>query len=205
MERQTQAAIPVFPLNTVLFPGGPLPLRIFETRYVDMISRCMRTSETFAVAALTEGSETDTWSYQEIATLAQVTDFETLPDGLLGIVAEGRQRVRLSKPERLQDGLNMAVAEPLPDEPPVAIGSEDEDLVSLLRDLLQQLPEFYAGRETHFDDASWVGFRLAEILPFSLAQKQYFLEMEDAVRRLEIIRPLIESLRVAAEEQLPRA
>lgn len=197
--------VPVFPLNTVLFPGGPLPLRIFETRYVDMVGRCMRAEEPFAVAALTEGSETDSWSYQEVGTLAHIRDFETLPDGLLGIVAEGGERVRLSEPERQPDGLNIALAEPMESEAAAELREEDEDLAGLLRDLLQQLPEFYKGRETHFDNATWVGYRLTEILPFSLAQKQYFLEMEDAYRRLEIMRPLVSSLQVAAEDDLPRA
>ena len=199
------APIPVFPLNTVLFPGGPLPLRIFETRYVDMIRQCLRGDRPFAVAALTEGSEVDSWSYQEVATLAHVTDFETLPDGLLGIVAEGGRRVRLREPERQEDGLNVAVADMLPVEPATTVTEDDRDLVILLEDLLQQLPEYYAGREKHLDDASWVGYRLAEILPFSLAQKQYFLEIEDPVRRLEIIRPLIESMRAVAEDEFPRA
>ncbi|MDX1442484.1 MAG: LON peptidase substrate-binding domain-containing protein [Gammaproteobacteria bacterium] len=197
--------IAVFPLNTVLYPGGPLPLRIFETRYIDMVKRCMRNDEPFAVAALTEGTETDSWSYQEVATLARIRDFETLPDGLLGIVAEGGERVRLGKPEREADGLNTAHAETLAAEPSQAVRKEDDDLVTLLRDLLEQLPEFYAGRERHFDDATWVGYRLAEILPFSLAQKQYFLEIDDPQRRLDILRPLVDSLRVAQEDDLPRA
>lgn len=197
--------IAVFPLNTVLFPGGPLPLRIFETRYVDMVKRCMRNGEAFAVAALTEGSEVDSWSYQEIGTLATIRDFETLPDGLLGITAEGSERVRLTEPERETDGLNTALAEPLAAEPQVVLQPDDADLVELLRELLAQLPEIYKGGTTHFDDASWVGYRLAEILPLGLAQKQYFLEIDDAQRRLDILRPLVSSLQVAAEQDLPRA
>lgn len=201
----TARRLAVFPLDTVLFPDGPLSLRIFETRYVDMIRHCTRNNEAFVVAALTEGSEVDSWSYQEIGTLATINDFETLPDGLLGITAEGGERVRLAEPERASDGLNTALAEPLAAEPAVALQERDDDLLELLRELLEQLPEMYKGRATHFDDATWVGYRLAEILPISLAQKQYFLEIDDAQRRLDILRPLVSSLQVAAEQHLPRA
>lgn len=197
--------LPVFPLNTVLFPGGPLPLRIFETRYVDMVSDCMKQERPFVVAALTEGTETDSWSYQEIGTLAHIRDFESLPDGLLGIVAVGQGRVRLSEPRRQADGLNMATIEELADEESIAVSEQDADLADLLHDLIEQLPEFYGGIEKHYEDASWVGYRLAEILPLSLAQKQYFLEIEDAGRRLQILRPLVSSLKVAAERDLPKA
>jgi len=187
--------MPVFPLNTVLYPGGPLPLRIFEARYVDMIGQCMRDASPFAVCAIAEGSETGDATFHEIGTLATVIDFQQMPDGLLGILVKGGQRVRIAEKARESDGLNTAMIEPLPAEIPGSMPDEYADLVSLLRQLLEQIPEeYYPTRERRFEEAGWVSYRLAELLPLSLSQKQYFLETEDALRRLEIIRPLLEAM-----------
>lgn len=189
--------LPVFPLRTVLFPDGPLPLKIFETRYVDMISRCMRTREPFVVAAIHEGDETGTASFHAVATLARIDDFERLPDGLLGVVAIGGERVRIVAEERRADGLYIGRAVTLPREKSLATPGDAGDLVALLRDLLQQLPAaYYRDRPQAFDDATWVGYRLAETLPLSLVQKQYFLELEDAAHRLAVLRAVLESMQI---------
>ncbi len=192
----TAKLTPVFPLRTVLFPGGPLPLRIFETRYIDMISYCMREKSAFAVCAITEGDDVDTIGFHDVGTLAMIRDFEQLPEGLLGILAVGEQRVRLHEQQKQGDGLNLAKVELLPEERPAAVPAEDEDMQVLLRELLEQLPEFYRDIPRQLDDASWLGYRLSEILPLSLSQKQYFLEIEDPLRRLQILRPLLASLQM---------
>ncbi|HEX6928306.1 MAG TPA: LON peptidase substrate-binding domain-containing protein [Gammaproteobacteria bacterium] len=188
-------SLPVFPLQTVLFPGGPLPLRIFEPRYIDMVGRCMKSGEPFAVAGIIEGSELGAAEFHEVGTLATIADFEQLPDGLLGILAFGGQRVRIHSHERQKDGLHVGRVENLAPESPAAVPPDQDDLARLLRRLLERLPFNYY-RETRCADASWVGYRFAEILPLGMAQKQYFLELEDPLRRLEIIRPLIVSLQM---------
>lgn len=187
--------LPVFPLNTVLYPGGPLPLRIFEPRYVDMVGKCMRNTSPFVVTSLSKGSETGEATFNDVGSLASVIDFQQMPDGLLGILVKGGQRVRITDTDRQPDGLYTAKAEPLPVEPAVSLPQEFDDLVTLLRQLLEQIPEqYYPADERAFEDAGWVSFRLAELLPLGLSQKQYFLEMDDAVRRLEVVRPLLESM-----------
>src|SRR5687768_15209514 len=99
--------LPLFPLNTVLFPGGPLRLRIFEPRYLDMVSRCMRESSSFGVALITEGKEAGgTARTTGVGTTARIVDFERLDDGLLGITARGEQRFTIEDVRTQSDGLN---------------------------------------------------------------------------------------------------
>ena len=98
----------LFPLNTVLFPGGPLRLRIFEPRYLDMISRCLRENGDFGVALITEGRETGSARTTQIGTSAHIVDFERLDDGLLGITAHGERKFRIVKVTTQSDGLNIA-------------------------------------------------------------------------------------------------
>lgn len=187
--------IPIFPLQTVLYPGGPLPLRIFETRYLDMVSRCLKDHSGFVVAAVLPDEHGNNLPFQEIGCLAEIRDFEKRPDGLLGIHTVGTQKVRIVDSRQQPDGLNVGNIELLQDEPAFALPDECSDLRELLEHLLEQLPE-YIDTPRRLDDAAWVGSRLAEILPLSLTQKQYFLEMTDPLRRLEILRPLLTSLQV---------
>ena len=109
--------VPLFPLNTVLFPGGPLPLRIFEPRYLDMLSRCMKADAPFGVVLIREGGEVGPATTREVGTLATVTDWYKGSDGILGVTAVGTQRFRLLSAERLADGLNVGDVEILPELP----------------------------------------------------------------------------------------
>ena len=104
--------LPLFPLNTVLFPRGPLPLRIFETRYVDMVKRCMREGVCFGVVLVQGGSEVgQAPGYADIGTSARIIDFNLLQDGLLGITCRGERRFRVLRRWREADGLNMGDVE----------------------------------------------------------------------------------------------
>src|ERR1035438_7029779 len=104
--------IPLFPLNTVLFPGGLLPLRIFETRYVDMVGRCMRQNEAFGVVLIRQGSETrSNTTTCTMGCTAQIVDFQTLEDGLLGLLCRGESRFRIVQRSQQTDGLNLASVE----------------------------------------------------------------------------------------------
>ena len=109
--------IPLFPLNTVLFPGGPLPLRIFETRYIDMVKDCVKDDAPFGVLLIREGGETGAATTHTVGTLARITDWYQGSDGLLGVTAVGERRFRLLSSERLASGLNVGQIEVLPDEP----------------------------------------------------------------------------------------
>jgi Lon protease-like protein len=185
-------AAPLFPLNTVLFPGGPLPLRIFETRYVDMVRRCMRERCPFGVVLIRAGAEVGAIAETaEIGTTARIVDFYSLADGLLGITCIGERKFRIVKRWQQSDGLNLADIECLPPEEPTDLPGEFQHLGDLLRKVLPELGELYASVTKHFDAASWVGCRLAEILPISLSEKQHCLELDDPVERLSRLNPLI--------------
>jgi uncharacterized protein len=185
-------SIALFPLNIVLFPDGPLPLRIFETRYVDMVRRCMREGEGFGVALIREGrevgmGETDT---HEVGTLARITDFHQLPDGLLGLSCVGEQRFRIHARSRQADGLHLAEVQWIDAEPAISVPLRHARLPELLRAVLPQLGEVYTGIQMRLDDAVWVGHRLAEILPIPLGDKQGYLEMDDPIERLDRLAPI---------------
>jgi Lon protease-like protein len=187
---RTQLAL--FPLNTVLFPGGPLPLRIFEPRYLDMVRRCMRERSAFGVVLSLGGTETGTITETaEVGTTARINDFYPLPDGLLGIACLGERKFRVERRWRQSDGLNLAEITWLPEEPAAQLPAQYQHLGELLRKVLPELGELYVPVEKRVHDASWVGFRLAEILPVSLSEKQQCLELDDPLVRLARLSPLI--------------
>jgi Lon protease-like protein len=184
-------SIALFPLNIVLFPGGALPLRIFETRYVDMVRRCMRGSQAFGVALIREGNEVGPAETFDVGTLAKIVDFHQLSDGLLGLSCIGEQRFRIRSRGRQADGLNLAEVDWLASEPAVAVPARHARLSELLKSVLPQLGEVYTGIEMRLDDAAWVGHRLAEILPIPLTDKQSCLELDDPIERLDVLGPLV--------------
>lgn len=189
--------IPLFPLHTVLFPEGTLPLRIFEPRYLDMVSNCMKTGCGFGICLIREGSEVgraaDTY---DIGTVCDISYFDKQPDGLLGITATGRQRFQIINTEIQPDQLTIAEVKLLDNEAPQALPSEYSTAADILRALLEQLGYPFAKMEKRYDDASWVSSRLAELLPIRLEQKQYFLQLDDPVQRLERLMALLEDLEI---------
>ena len=195
--RDTLEATPVFALHTVLYPEGPLPLRVFEPRYVDMVSDRLRRDAPFIVALIREGSEVGGGAtIHPIGTLARIVDWHRQKDGLLGITALGGRRVRVLGTETRPDRLCVAKAAlVLAEEPASAIPGELQGLAGLLRLLLERFESLYRHATPRFDDASWVGYRLSELLPFPLPRKQGFLEMEDPLLRLrrieEFVRPRV--------------
>lgn len=185
--------IALFPLNTVLFPGGALPLRIFETRYIDMVSRCMKQGSGFGVCLIQEGQETGKAKMHRVGTLAAVDDWSRGEDGLLHILAKGRQRFRVQSSRTQKDGLNLGEVQMLPDDPLLPVPEAQKQLPDILRQVLLQLQA--EQDEVNYADAGWVGNRLAEVLPISLPQRQYLLEAEP-LKRLEILQTLVQSLTV---------
>jgi Lon protease-like protein len=180
-------SIALFPLNIVLFPQGPLPLRIFETRYVDMVGRCLRAAQGFGVVLIREGAETGPAETYDVGTMARIVDFHQLSDGLLGLSCIGEQRFRIQSRSRQADGLNLAEVDWLDAESVVPVPARHARLPRLLGSVLPQLGEVYANIDMHLDDAAWVGHRLAEILPIPLAAKQACLELDDPIQRLDVL------------------
>lgn len=196
--------LPLFPLNAVLFPGGPLKLRIFEARYVDMIGRCMREGTTFGVAMIVEGVEAGGAARTvTIGTSARIVDFERLSDGLLGITAVGERCFSIQSTSSQPDGLGIAEVEWLPAEPALPVPAECDYLVQLLQHALPQFAPVYDFTPVLYEDAAWVGARLVEILPLPLEEKQRCLEMQDPLRRLEHLRERVkvEAVRPDADLQ----
>ena len=187
--------VPLFPLNTVLFPGGPLPLRIFEPRYVSMVRDCVRDDAPFGVLLIKEGQETGPASTHDVGTLARIIDWYQGSDGLLGVTAIGLQRFRVLSSERDASGLNVGTVELLPDEPPVPLPAEHEDMSAILGDVLDDLGRLYESLDRHMDDAGWVTSRFVEILPIDLEHKQRCLENCDPQERLRLVRELLDAAR----------
>jgi len=191
----TTELLSLFPLNTVLFPGGPLPLRIFESRYLDMVSRCMKEERSFGVVLMQSGSETGDAKTVAVGTQARITDWYQGSDGILGITALGKERFHLSSCTRQDDGLYVGSVSALEPERHQTIPDEYRPMGNLLEVIINDLGKLYENIETRYDDATWVGYRFAEILPISLEQKQHCLEIDDAIGRLEFLRPLLRSIR----------
>ena len=190
--------VPLFPLNTVLFPGGPLPLRIFEPRYLGMISACVKNDSPFGVLLIREGGETGPATTHEIGTLARVSDWYQRSDGLLGVTAIGEQRFRVITSFREASGLNVGSIEILPDEPAVPLPDEYRSMPDILGGVLDDLGRLYESLERHMDDAAWVTSRFVEILPMDLEQKQECLEQSDPAARLQMVQELLDSARTHA-------
>lgn len=195
--------LPLFPLNAVLFPQGPLKLRIFEARYVDMIGRCMREGGSFGVAMIVDGVEAGgEASTVRIGTSARIVDFEQLKDGLLGITALGERSFRIESTHRQADGLNVAQIGWLAAEPALPVPDDSRYLVRLLQHALPQLAPVYDFTPVRYEDAAWVSARLVEILPLPLEEKQYCLEMQNPMERLAHLRMRVKVEAVEQEEDL---
>lgn len=195
--------IPLFPLSTVLFPGGPLPLRVFEPRYLDMISSCMKSDTPFGVLLIREGEEAGQASTFDVGTLAQISDWYQGSDGLLGVTAIGEQRFRLLFSERQHDGLNIGEIELIPAEADMALPDEYGVMPQILSNVLDDLGRLYESLERRFDDAVWVTYRFIEILSIDLEQKQECLESSDTQARLKLVHELLKNVRGPSSRHPP--
>ena len=191
----TRITIPLFPLNAVLFPDGPLPLRIFEARYLDMISRCLREESEFGVVQIRSGSDVSEVETAGVGTLARIVDWYQGSDGILGITARGTRKFQLYDISRLPDGLYVGEVGMLPGEPYLKLPEEFRPMAALLETVIDDLGRLYDAIDKHYDDAAWVGYRLAEILPMPSAEKQSCLELADPVERLRVLRPMLRPFR----------
>jgi Lon protease-like protein len=187
--------IPLFPLHTVLYPEGPLPLRVFEQRYLDMVSRCVKDEAPFGVLLIRHGSETGPAHTYNVGTLARITDWYQGSDGLLGITATGGERFRLVSSRRQANGLAIGEVELLPAECARALPDNFLPLARILSGVLDDLGKLYEPLEKRYDDAVWVGYRFSEILPITPEQKQACLETDDPITRLEIVSAVLNSVR----------
>ena len=184
--------LPLFPLHTVLLPGGPLQLQVFEPRYLDMIGRCMRTGSAFGVVQILEGSEAGAVSDTALTgTSARIIDFHTLSNGLLGLLCVGERVFRLQSRHSQSDGLVVGQVHWVPPRPTSPVAPQFANLVAALREVLPQLPPAYAHIPQNFADSEWVGYRLLELLPLTPEQRQHSLEVHDPLERLQWLAPMV--------------
>ena len=188
------AALALFPLQTVLFPGGRLPLRIFEQRYLEMAKTCLRDGAPFGVCLIREGREVGEPALPEdIGCTARIVEWDMPQLGLLQVVARGEQRFRIRSRRVQPDGLALAEVEMLAAEGDTPIDAQADLCARVLRRIVEAAPAGLVEAPPRFDSAAWVSARLAELLPLSLASKQRLLEMDEARDRLEVLRRLISS------------
>jgi Lon protease-like protein len=195
----TLQSLPLFPLGTVLFPGGILPLRIFEVRYLDMIQRCHRTGAPFGVVALTQGHEvrqpgTGPEAFSSVGTLAKIVSLEQPGPGLLVIRAEGGQRFRIRSRDQLKHGLWVADVEQLPADKTVQVPSDLQPTAAALEKLFHTLQERPDARDQlplqepwALADCGWVANRWCELLPMPVPLKQRLMELDNPLVRLELV------------------
>ena len=181
-----QAELPLFPLRTVLFPEGELRLRIFEPRYLDMVKHCSRSGSGFGVCLILDGEEAGRPATPAaFGTLARIVDFNTGDDGLLGLLVRGESRFHVLRTRVRDNGLIVADVDVQPEPAPVRVEPEHGLLATLLERLVDRFGGPHAKAERRrFDDAAWVGYRLAEMLPFTDRERQELLQCESGHQRL---------------------
>lgn len=180
--------VALFPLHTVLFPGGLLPLRIFEPRYMQMVSACLRGDEPFGVCLIREGKEVGAPAVpHSVGCLARIAQWDMQQLGVLNIVARGERRFRILTRQVRADGLAHAEIELLSGESDDAVRDESALGVRLLRAIVEEGASGRIEEPFRFDSASWVSARLAETLPLPPAMKQKLLETDEGGVRLDAI------------------
>lgn len=191
--------VPLFPLHTVLYPGGPLSLRIFEPRYLDMVSECLRNDQPFGVCLIQSGQEAGEAAQPHLTgTFARIVDWRRGDDGLLSITARGEQRFLVQDMRTEPNQLLRGTVHPLAPEPEERLPDDCRYMNDVLDQIFEHAPDVYDSLPKRPDDASWVGYRLSEILSLPLARRQYFLELEDPLLR---IRQLDQIMRAMSEAQ----
>jgi hypothetical protein len=189
----------LFPLNTVLFPGGLLPLKVFEARYLDMISDCLKNDRGFGVCLIRNGHEVGAPAeVHSVGTYVTIVDWEQRPDGLLGVLVHGDRRFRVQDTRVQPGGLITAEIQYLDREQQAVLPEEFRSLSDLLQRIMNELGEPYDRLAIHYDLAGEVGARLAELLPLELGIKQQLLEMNDPLSRLFALRDAMREIKMAS-------
>jgi hypothetical protein len=175
----TEAALPLFPLHTVLFPDGKLSLKLFEPRYLEMASACLKNQTLFGVCLIEEGREVGTAAtVQRVGTAARLVEWDMPTPGVLQVTARGERRFRVLETWVEKNRLRRATVAWWPEPSSEPLTPADQTLVELLRDLQAKVGTDYYFGEPRWSDAAWVGARLVEVLPLPLAEKQALLEAQ---------------------------
>jgi Lon protease-like protein len=179
--------IALFPLGTVLFPGGRLPLRIFEPRYVDMVGDCMRRDRPFGVISISRGSEVGTTpEFHASGTLAVIGPWDQGNDGVLQITAHGHERFEIVSHHVRENGLLVGTIRSA-NEDDAEVPAQLEHLKALLREVFATRSELRPPEPWHLDRAAWVSYRLAELLPLTIETRLKVLNLTSGVDKLDVV------------------
>ena len=194
----TLTSLPLFPLGTVLFPGGLLPLRVFEVRYLDMIGKCHKAGAPFGVVSLIQGTEVrvpgGTEAFSTVGTLATISALDAPQPGLMVIRAQGEQRFRITSSDQLKHGLWVANVERMAVDMAVAVPDDLKSTAQALERLILSLQQKLQGTEQmpvdgplQLNDCGWVANRWCELLPLPVQLKQRLMELDNPLVRLELV------------------
>lgn len=195
-------SIPLFPLKTILFPDGHLPLQVFEVRYLDLVKRCIAKGEEFGVVSLLDGSEIRVPDQHETlsacGTMARIMDWSAPLPGLLQVSCIGTTRFQVKSAEQLKHGLWMAEVEEVAEDMVVPIPTEQQDVANALGALIRSLQKKQISTANmslappyRLDEAGWVANRWCELLRLDLEEKQRLLLQENPVLRLELVQDVL--------------
>lgn len=180
--------IPIFPLSSVLFPGGLMSLRIFEPRYVEMVSNCLKKEMPFGVCLIEQGGETGEAAISfRVGTLAKIINWDQTDDGFLLIDVMGGERFKIIESMVHPNQAITASIQLLPEASRKPVPKQLVSLTMMLEGFLKNLQEGILFNEEQLDDAEWVGYRLAEVLPMESIMQQKLLEIDDPVDRLHVL------------------
>ena len=189
--------LPIFPLGTVLFPGALLPLKIFEQRYMDMAKGCLKQGLSFGICLIKEGHEVGAPAVPErVGTLAKIVEWDMEQLGVLKVRVEGGERFRLNATETQPNGLIIGEIERFTE--PRAASDDLEACVAFLKKVVVAVGAGQFAEPLRYDEVSWVGFRLTEILPLRPDVKQRLLELTDGPGRLKVLYRFLEEQRLLA-------
>ena len=217
-EPLTLDSLPLFPLGTVLFPGGVLPLRIFEMRYLSMIGKCHSTGAPFGVVTLTQGTEVrqpDPSSpggdgfvqeaFHRVGTLASITEFSVPQAGLMMIHCTGLQRFQIDSSDQLKHGLWTANVTLIPPDLAVPIPTDLQNVATALGNVLDSLNARQSSSEPsqvptayQLDDCAWVANRWCELLPMPALIRQQMMALDNPLVRLELVNDLLQHTGIAS-------
>ncbi len=184
--------IPLFPLSSVVLPGGLLPLRIFEPRYLDMVRDCVKHQSGFGVCLIKEGAEVGGAAVPlAFGTLVEIVDWDQDESGLLTISALGKQKFRITDTAAASSGLLTGSVELLPAELSSPVPKELVHLQDTMQQILEQVAPSIAYEKPELDDCLWLGSRFVELLPMSAEIRHELLAMDDPIDRLTSVNELL--------------
>lgn len=205
----TLSSLPLFPLGSVLFPGGMLALRVFEVRYLDMVSKCHQAGAPFGVVALTQGHEVRQVGapyerFHDVGTLAVIEHIDHPQPGLITLLCRGNQRFRITQRSQLSHSLWIADVDQVDQDLVVPVPPDlqkiSNALAQVLHTLRQRDPEALSvitPTATQLEDCCWVANRWCELLPVPLELKQRLMELENPLVRLELVGDVLERTGIA--------